>query len=675
MEDIEIVKNVAAIAGPLTKSVIDLWIAPKIAAMGKKWNRGKKLQDHFFDNKFHNYLLERYKAYSILNILAFRNQQRLLKDVYLPLTIAIDSSPSDKIEHRITTFDKDFISTYQKILIVDTAGMGKSTISKKLFLSVVEENKGIPVFIELRRLNKKQTILNEIYKELKLINESIDSGFVLDLISRGDFIFFLDGYDEISSEDKKAVTEDLQRFVNNSSENIFILTSRPDDSLSSFGNFQSFSINPLLEGEVYELLANYDENGELSKSLISKLKEAYYRNLEEFLTNPLLVSLLYTAYEYKHTIPLKKHIFYRQVYDALFEAHDLSKGDYYHRDKLCKLSIDDFHTILRYVAFVCLKRDRIEFSKDEILDVIEQASQQCEIITFEVSAFLKDLITTVPLFVKEGLYYKWAHKSIYEYFVAQFVYQDTDVKRSVILRNLAETKYINIIDIYSNIDYRSFRNDVIEKYISEFVAYCDEGIANLKIEEDSVISRREVTFGQDLLLIQLNKSKNVSLQGAKEGRLSLKAFKIVGKIFPSNENMGEKGSMGYGIRVSNRPSEDVSIVNYTIVMVKMEFERSINEFILSTANSKKEKFVKQLQWDQKLDFGQFVIEKNTPFSINEDPKSPLNDVANFDLVNEVLAAYHEGDLVFDYLESKKFLDKQAKIREQENESGFLSIDI
>ena len=110
----------------------------------------------------------------------------------MPLTLSLNKSIIDEFDEElkgefeyqfpIKTYDQDFISTYQKLLIIDTAGMGKSTISKKLFLSAIEENKGIPVFIELRRLNSNHSILNEIYKELKLINEEVDEQFILDLI-------------------------------------------------------------------------------------------------------------------------------------------------------------------------------------------------------------------------------------------------------------------------------------------------------------------------------------------------------------------------------------------------------------------------------------------------------------------------------------------------------------
>ncbi|GAA5043417.1 hypothetical protein GCM10011506_46500 [Marivirga lumbricoides] len=495
------------------------------------------------------------------------------------------------------------------------------------------------------------------------------------MIRRGDFIFFLDGYDEISADDKKSVTQDVQRFINNSGENTFILTSRPDDSLASFGNFQSFSINALREDQVYELLSKYDENGELSKSLITKLQDHYYDNLSEFLANPLLVSLLYTAYEYKHVIPVKKHVFYRQVYDALFEAHDLSKGDYYQRDKFSKLGIDDFHTILRYISFFCLKKDQIEFTKDEIIRIIEDAKEKCETINFKKSEFLKDLITTVPLFVKEGLYYKWAHKSLYEYFVAQFIYQDTGNKRAQLLKTLTKTKYINIIDIYSNIDYKSFRNEIIEAWIIDFIDFCNKELEISRVNSDSVIQRKELTYQQDYLIIQFDPvevENGVAL--SQYHTLSQKCFEIVEKKFPSIKNDDDDIPIeGYGIVISNKVIKDISSVNFTISMDNIGFERSINDYILSVAHSKGEKFVRKTKWKKTLNFKKFNIPKETPFKVTDESESILNQPENYDFVNEILSAYYDDDLVFDYVESKLFIERQKMLNLNNAESDFLSI--
>lgn len=235
--------------------------------------------------------------------------------------------------NKIEGYPKELLDKYSRILITDTAGMGKSTLMKRMFLDVIDGQFGIPIFIELRRLNENNDILNEVAIQLGGLNDGFDKEILETLFVDGEFIFFFDGYDEISSSNKAFVTRNIQDFVAKASNNKYILTSRPEEELACFGEFQEFRIRELKKVESYDLLRKYDISGKTSRMLISKLKTGNYSMINEFLKNPLLVSLLFAAFDFKQTIPLKKHIFYRQVFDAYFDSHDLSKGDSYVHEK------------------------------------------------------------------------------------------------------------------------------------------------------------------------------------------------------------------------------------------------------------------------------------------------------------------------------------------------------
>ena len=163
-------------------------------------------------------------------------------------------------------------------------------------ISCIEQNIGIPILIELRRLSKTKTIVDEIIEQLNSIDENIDKQFILDLIKKGDFIFFFDGFDEISLSERSFVTIELQNFINKARKCYFILTSRPEDALSAFGDFQKFNIRPLIPEEAFELIRKYDDSNNISKLLIERIQEKeIFDNIQEYLRTPLLISLLYTA--------------------------------------------------------------------------------------------------------------------------------------------------------------------------------------------------------------------------------------------------------------------------------------------------------------------------------------------------------------------------------------------
>lgn len=497
-------------AKPFIDSLIEKCITPKISKFADKCKL--KYNELLIprNEHFEEYLYRTYKKYSILNTLVFKNEQKLLTDLYIPLTITKAVHQSGTIEHyKIDKYPADLVSKCNKILITDTAGMGKSTLTKRLFLDVVENGYGIPIYIEMRRLTDRKTILQEIQEQIDSLSKAFDKDLLLAFIQTGGFIFFFDGYDEISIDNKSIVTANVQDFISKASNNVFILTSRPEQALAGFGDFQKFTINPLLKKEAYELIRKYDNQGTTSKELIDKLKTGQFDLINEFLKNPLLVSLLYAAYDYKQTIPLKKNIFYRQVYDAYFDRHDLSKGDGYIHNKKSNLDIDNFDRVLRFIGYKCMQKQKIEFEKDALLKIIEEAKAFCSDLFFGASDFFDDILSAVPLFCQDGQYYKWVHKSLQEYFAAQFIFKDTKKKQDEILNKIYNSNnadgYINILDIYYDIDSLGFIKNIELPLLKDFTTFFDENLFTSDIiTNDLVEDRIGLIYSQRICIDKIN---------------------------------------------------------------------------------------------------------------------------------------------------------------------------
>jgi hypothetical protein len=503
-------KDILSITSPLIKSLIDTFITPKLEAFR---DRNKKNSNDSYiptESHFSEYLHRTYKKLAVVNTLVFHNSQRLLIDIYLPLTLTSnDKKKNAKIAKvKVTGFPNKISDEFQNILITDTAGMGKSTMMKTIFIDIINKKIGIPLFVELRRLSQTKKLIDEIQEQLNSLEKNFKSDVLLEFLVKGDFIIILDGYDEIALNERDAVTTDIQQFIAKASNNRFFITSRPENALACFGNFQEFKIEPLTKKEAFELLRKYDNKGQVSSLLIKKLQESNMANIEEFLTNPLLVSLLFTAFEHKQAIPFKKYLFYRQVYDANFESHDLTKGDSYTHDKYSKLEIDDFHKVLRYIGFNCFKLQKIEFTKDELLKLIENSKSFCAGLSFNNSDFLSDILKTVPLFTQDGSYYRWAHKSLQEYFAAQFIYLDAKDKQNSILEKLYNHsdgwKFINVLDLYYDMDYKTFRNVIEFALLTEYHDYNSTTYNKIydSVSETDVIDRKQLMFLEDCYIFK-----------------------------------------------------------------------------------------------------------------------------------------------------------------------------
>ena len=504
---------IAVAAKSLVEGFIKNYALPKLSKLAHSISKEGKAYLSLNSNAFIAYYKRAYNNYSIINTLAFKERVKKLKDIYIPLTIYPVDNKKEKKLTKIEGYPKELLDKYGRILITDTAGMGKSTLMKRMFLDVIDGQFGIPIFIELRRLNENNDILNEVAIQLGGLNDGFDKGILETLLVDGEFIFFFDGYDEISSSNKAFVTRNIQDFVAKAPNNKYILTSRPEEELACFGEFQEFRIRELKKVESYDLLRKYDISGKTSRLLISKLETGNYSMINEFLKNPLLVSLLFAAFDFKQTIPLKKHIFYRQVFDAYFDSHDLSKGDSDVHEKKSNLDLDDFDKVMRKIGYECLRKQKIEFEKDELLNIIDSAKSGFSNLKFASTSLLGDLLKAVPLFCQDGMYYKWVHKSLQEYFAAEFIYKDSKNNQDAILTALYKSKkidlYINLLDLYFDIDPVGFQKNIVKPLLESYVEYYEKFYFHSDvISSEAVNLRLTITYCNRVLVGFIDNKKD-----------------------------------------------------------------------------------------------------------------------------------------------------------------------
>ena len=139
-------------------------------------------------------LLKLYNIDKYINTIVFHNENKIIDELYIPLTI-VHNNKRDKIV--LNKSMKNIFNSPIKYLIIDTAGTGKSTLVKFLSTHCVENEWAIPFVIELRRMERNQSIEEFILNDVKLVCKTIEFVDIKDLLRRGNFIFFLDGYDEI----------------------------------------------------------------------------------------------------------------------------------------------------------------------------------------------------------------------------------------------------------------------------------------------------------------------------------------------------------------------------------------------------------------------------------------------------------------------------------------------
>ena len=622
-EDHSTLKTLIPLAVPAVKTAIDEWLVPSIKKMFKSRELVKNSKPDEVAKSFEDYLLRSYAKLSFMNTIVFGNQQKRIQDLYIPLSVV--SSGNETTTFLMDGWRDDFVPKIKRVVITDTAGMGKSTVLKWLFLCSVGTSKGIPVFIELRTLSSEKPILDKIYDDLCPIDKPFDKDLLLHLLKAGRFIFFLDGYDEIAFEDRTKVTEDIQTFIKQVYNNQFVLASRHESALSSFGDFREFTIKPLAKQEAYTLLRKYDASQEHAEALIAELDHSKYEQLKDMLTNPMLVSLLFKAYSYKPKVPFKKQIFYRQVYDALFDMHDSTKGGAFVREKHSKLDIDEFHLVMRDLGFSTAKIGKIEYEKDFISDLIKKVRERNKTILFQPSALLKDLITTVPLFNKEGEQFKWAHKSVQDYFASQFIALDTKGNEKAVLEKIYIGghcgRFENILDFLHDTDNAGFRKVLLAYLLRDYVHHYDSKYMHnyAGVTEDAVEERKQLTFGHEFAFTICTAKQEQNIFGGLNSALE----KLFGKDFvPPPGTASEVGFYSFLSEPHNRVVGGVVPTSPNGLLRLLA--RKKYPYITKTGS------VAHMHLD---------VPYSLPCMLTDDPKSPFNAPKTFEDVNKILRFY------------------------------------
>lgn len=142
----------------------------------------------------------------VVRTLVFGNRNIPIEMLYEPISL-LDIEMREKI--KISDFPAGLFKYSQCIRITNYAGMGKSTLVAWLARKAMGDGISIPVIVRLRKINKRHRIHEEVLEQVLAFNVE-DGPCVLDSIMSGGYLFLLDGYDEVSADDREFVVNDIQ---------------------------------------------------------------------------------------------------------------------------------------------------------------------------------------------------------------------------------------------------------------------------------------------------------------------------------------------------------------------------------------------------------------------------------------------------------------------------------
>lgn len=446
---------------------------------------------HTINNNILEYQVEEAKRNYYTKTLLHRINPVELSKFYQPLFVReYNIFEEAAIGNRISTestrnlFSK--LKNSKCLTIIGSAGSGKSTLIKYLFIDSIKSNFKIPIKIELRYLNEFNGSLLEYINNMvfKLQKLGTHDRIIERLLGSGDFIFFLDGYDEVSSSKKAIVTKEIDDMVKVYNKNYYLLSSRPYTEIELLPLFVNYLVCDLSESEISEFIEKQIEERELSSRMIEAIGLKANKSYKSFLSNPLLLSMFILTFQSYSNIPQKRSQFYSQVFDTLYSTHDSMSKMAFVREKESGLSRDQFVEILKLFSFLSFFEEKFIFSKIYIEEKFSAIKTKKQKLHFDNDILLKDLQIAISILTKEGTDYVFPHRSLQEYFAATYIaFLEESNKKTIytkILNSLSKesstklTARENFYSLLAELDERSAIEFLIIPYLKKSLTLIHE---------------------------------------------------------------------------------------------------------------------------------------------------------------------------------------------------------
>lgn len=387
-----------------------------------------------------DYLYSQTEKYYLTNTFIHRSERVRFYDIYYPI----------KATYRnLTTDFEDFnevLENYKNITIIGSAGSGKTTLSRYIFLNSIKTVGKIPILIELRSLNQYDGNFEKLLSEkvLKSNLKPSEETFLRTLKS-GKFLFLLDGYDEIFSNKKQELNRQIEQFVDSYSYNNFVITTRPGSGIENFPRFYDFKVESLSDEDVKGFISKIVNSEERKNRIYEILQESKNQTYLDYLKNPLLLSMFILAFESHPEIPSRKSSFYRNVFDTLYSRHDGYTKNSWPREKLTKFEREDFENILKIFSYLTYIKGQYSFTNEYMTDAFNKILKSIN-LKCRTEDLVYDLQTTISILVLDGFEYHFPHRSMQEYFTAQFLATLQSDKKQKGYDNLVESFKVKSTD-------------------------------------------------------------------------------------------------------------------------------------------------------------------------------------------------------------------------------------
>lgn len=450
------------------------------------------------------YIKANYQRCAYVRTLLKRDRPTELDKIYEPLQFKIDDDILEEDEIKLS-----IAADLHRTIISSYAGNGKTIFLKKIYKELIDNQTNFyPIFFELRNISSgTQTLLDYIYESILTYSDSFTREQFTYGLEKGLFYFLIDGLDEISDLQQSNIQEEISTLTLKYPDCPFVVTSRPNE-FTTWANFHVAHLLPFDYRQCQSFIKKIDYVEERKTDFLEFLTKRKFAEHEEFLSNPLLASMMLLTFDEYGDIPAKRHIFYEKCFQVLIKEHDASKGRF-HRPLKSKLSHENLEKVFMYFCAITYQDQKYRFNLQEVDKYIELASQtlssdkicKCNDIRY-------DFVHSMSLLLQNGNFFEFIHRSFQEYFFAKFIVNDRKLELENKLDNidgLFSLAKSNLIAMIDDMDHDYFETEYVLKKLAILNEYFES--IDAENEPEKIFNKFITTIRMVRLLKPLKKDK------------------------------------------------------------------------------------------------------------------------------------------------------------------------
>lgn len=386
---------------------------------------------------FPDYVTNSQAKYAKLKTLLYSSEERLFEEFFVCNTISrvparYHRIPDDMIIEDVTLEKLEYTSRFT--MLVGMGGIGKSMMMRHLFLTSIKkyaQTGKLPILVTLREFGQdNNNLFNLIVDSVHRFDISFSAAHVHKFLTEGKCQLLFDGLDEIKASDMGSFLRELDALIDRYPKNQYVMSTRRFSSFVELSRFTILFIMPFSNAQALQLIDRLEycpEEPKLKQQFRDRLVKDYFKSHAEFVTNPLLLTLMLMSYHRFADVPEKKYLFYEQAYQTLLQRHDSDKLAYKRVFRSVK-DPSDFTLVFREFCAKSYRKGDYEFSQK----LFDEYFSKLKVLTrmdpemMKLDNFLFDVCHSACLMYEEGQNYHFLHRSFQEYFFADYYSRQDD---------------------------------------------------------------------------------------------------------------------------------------------------------------------------------------------------------------------------------------------------------